>query len=93
MTSAQTVLLIIVLEHLMLLLKFLISAAIPDMPHHVEQELARIEYRRREVERLMTHQRVTELQSVSRMDSKDSISPPTQEIVTEDKQVQCEDLR
>ena len=37
MTSAQTVLLIIVLEHLMLLLKFLISAAIPDTPHHVAQ--------------------------------------------------------
>ena len=37
MTAAQTVLLIIVLEHLMLLLKFLISAAIPDTPHHVAQ--------------------------------------------------------
>ena len=37
MTSTQTIILIIVLEHIMLLLKFLISAAIPDMPHHVEQ--------------------------------------------------------
>jgi len=93
MTSTQTIILIIVLEHIMLLLKFLISAAIPDMPHHVEQELARIEYRRREVERLMSHQKVAELQSVSRMDSKDSISPPTLENpIMEDKQVQCQDL-
>ena len=62
MTPAQTVILIIVLEHVMLLLKFLISAAIPDIPHHVEMELARTEYKRREVERLITHQRVAELQ-------------------------------
>ena len=34
-TGAQTVILIIVLEHLMLLLKLVLSAAIPDVPHTV----------------------------------------------------------
>merc|ERR1719232_1545059 len=90
MTPAQTVILIIVLEHVMLLLKFLISAAIPDIPHHVEMELARTEYKRREVERLITHQRVAELQTCTRMDSKDSLSPPTSDPMVEDKQVQCD---
>lgn len=65
MTATQTVLLIIVLEHVMLVLKFLISTAIPDIPQHVEQELARIEFRRREVERSITHQRLTELQVIT----------------------------
>merc|ERR1719410_1301200 len=92
MTPAQTVILIIMLEHAMLVAKFLISAAIPDMPHAVETELARTEYRRREVERLITHQRVAELQTCTRMDSKDSLSPPTSDPVMEDKEVQCDDF-
>ena len=62
MTGAQTVLLIIGLEHVMLLLKLLISAAIPDVPQHVAQELAKVEYKRREVERLISNQRLAELQ-------------------------------
>ena len=41
--------------------QFLISAAIPDTPAAVELELARTEYRRREVERLVTTQRLQEL--------------------------------
>ena len=91
-TPTQTILLIIVLEHIMLVLKFLISTAIPDMPHQVEQELARIEYKRREVERSISQQRVQELQGSAgtRMNSKDSMSPP---IDCEDKQTQCDDFR
>ena len=57
----------------MLLLKLLISAAIPDIPHSVAQKLAKIEYKRREVERMMNKQRVMEIQG--RMDSKYTISP------------------
>jgi len=70
----------------MLLLKLLISAAIPDVPHSVAQKLAKIEYRRREVERLMNKQRVLEIQG--RMDSKDSISPVSADL--EDKETQYE---
>eukprot|EP00092_Neocalanus_flemingeri_P018086 GFUD01019574.1.p1 GENE.GFUD01019574.1~~GFUD01019574.1.p1 ORF type:complete len:732 (-),score=148.33 GFUD01019574.1:22-2217(-) len=85
-TGAQTVILIIVLEHIMLLVKLLISAAIPDIPHSVAQKLAKIEYKRREVERMMNKQRVMEIQG--RMDSKDSISPVSGDL--EDKETQCE---
>ena len=62
MTGAQTVLLIIGLEHVMLLLKLLISAAIPDIPQHVALELAKVEHNRREVDRLISQQRLAELQ-------------------------------
>ena len=70
----------------MLLLKLLISAAIPDIPHSVAQKLAKIEYKRREVERMMNKQRVMEIQG--RMDSKDSISPVSGDL--EDKETQYE---
>ena len=90
MTGAQTVLLIIALEHVMLLLKLIISAAIPDIPQHVAKELAKVEYARREVERLISKERVVELQSCARMDSKDSLSPPNTET---DKETQCDLLR
>ena len=38
-------------QHLMLLLKLLLDAAIPDTPHWVAQERAKMEHRRRLVER------------------------------------------
>ena len=87
MTGAQTVLLIIGLEHVMLLLKLLISAAIPDIPQHVALELAKVEHKRREVERLISQQRLAELQTCTRMDSKDSLSPP---VTDTDKETQCD---
>ena len=70
----------------MLMSKLLISAAIPDIPHSVAQKLAKTEYKRREVERMMNKQRVMEIQG--RMDSKDSISPVSGD--SEDKETQCE---
>lgn len=85
-TGAQTVILIIVLEHVMLLLKLLISAAIPDIPHSVAQKLAKVEFKRREIERTMNKQRIMEIQG--RMDSKDSLSPNNVDL--EDKETQCE---
>jgi anoctamin-8 len=50
-TGAQTVILIIVLEHLMLLVKLGISAAVPSVPHHVAVARARTEHRRQQLER------------------------------------------
>ena len=39
------------LQHLLLEAKFFISYAIPDTPHWVATEMAKIEYRRREIEK------------------------------------------
>ncbi len=49
--GTQTILLIIVLEHVMLLLKIWISYAIPDIPSWVATEMAKIEWKRREAEK------------------------------------------
>ena len=48
-TVGQTVVLIVVLEHLMLLVKLLIALAIPDVPSWVAAEMAKIEFERREI--------------------------------------------
>ena len=39
------------LQHVLLAVKFFISYAIPDTPHWVATEMAKIEYRRREIEK------------------------------------------
>lgn len=39
---------VVVLEHLALLVKYLIHAAIPDIPGWVAEEMAKLEYQRRE---------------------------------------------
>ena len=39
------------LQHVLLAVKFLISYAIPDTPHWVATEMAKIEFRRREIEK------------------------------------------
>ena len=38
-------------QHVLLAVKFFISYAIPDTPHWVATEMAKIEYRRREIEK------------------------------------------
>ncbi|XP_043212911.1 anoctamin-8-like isoform X1 [Amphibalanus amphitrite] len=48
-STTQTVLLIIVLEHVLLLLKLLLSYAIPDTPAWLQTEIAKIEFNRREL--------------------------------------------
>jgi len=50
-TSTQTIILVVILEHIMILLKVAIAYAIPDVPVWVETEMAKIEYRRRETEK------------------------------------------
>ena len=52
MNGTQTVLVIIGLEHVMLMLKLLLHYAIPDIPSWVATEMAKIEWRRREAEKL-----------------------------------------
>ncbi|XP_047117535.1 anoctamin-8 [Schistocerca piceifrons] len=48
MSTTQTILLIVALEHIMLILRFLISCAIPDVPEWVATEMAKVEFARRE---------------------------------------------
>ncbi|XP_037079887.1 anoctamin-8-like [Pollicipes pollicipes] len=48
-STTQTVLLVIVLEHALLLLKLLVAYAIPDTPAWLQAEIAKIEFNRREV--------------------------------------------
>ncbi|XP_059479643.1 anoctamin-8 isoform X1 [Neocloeon triangulifer] len=48
MSTTQTILLIVILEHIMLSLRFIISYAIPDLPSWVATEMAKAEFARRE---------------------------------------------
>ncbi|KAK3856827.1 hypothetical protein Pcinc_036878, partial [Petrolisthes cinctipes] len=54
MSTTQTVLLIIVLEHAMIALKYGISYAIPDIPEWVATEIAKVEFQRREALRRLS---------------------------------------
>lgn len=48
MTATQTILLIVVLEHVMLCIRFLITCAIPELPNWLATEMAKVEFARRE---------------------------------------------
>lgn len=52
MTATQTVLLIVVLEHIMLCIRFLITVAIPELPNWLATEMAKVEFARREAGRI-----------------------------------------
>jgi anoctamin-8 len=52
MTATQTILLIVALEHIMLVIRFIITCAIPDIPAWLATEMAKIEWARREASRL-----------------------------------------
>ncbi|XP_063887556.1 anoctamin-8-like isoform X4 [Scylla paramamosain] len=54
MSTAQTILLIVVLEHAMIALKYGISYAIPDIPDWVATEMAKVEFQRREALRRLS---------------------------------------
>ncbi|XP_075216238.1 anoctamin 8 white walker [Lycorma delicatula] len=55
MSTTQTILFIVALEHVMLILRFLVTSAIPDLPDWVATEMAKVEFARREaVRRLST---------------------------------------
>lgn len=48
MSTTQTILLIVALEHVMLILRYLISNSIPDLPEWVATEMAKVEFARRQ---------------------------------------------
>ncbi|XP_031564579.1 anoctamin-8-like [Actinia tenebrosa] len=48
MTTAETILLIVFLEHLVIGIKVAVAYAIPDIPEWVETEIAKVEFKRRE---------------------------------------------
>ncbi|KAJ8983111.1 hypothetical protein NQ317_001855 [Molorchus minor] len=54
MTATQTILLIVALEHIMLIIRFIITCAIPDIPGWLATEMAKIEWARREASRTAT---------------------------------------
>ncbi|KAL3287914.1 hypothetical protein HHI36_002370 [Cryptolaemus montrouzieri] len=54
MSATQTILLIVALEHIMLVIRFIITCAIPDIPGWLATEMAKIEWARREASRSTT---------------------------------------
>lgn len=52
MTATQTILLIVVLEHIMLCIRFVITCAIPELPNWLATEMAKVEFARREAGRV-----------------------------------------
>lgn len=44
----ETIIIVVIVEHLLLLLKFAIAFAIPDVPHWVQIEMGKAEFQRRE---------------------------------------------
>lgn len=48
----ETLALVVLVEHLLLLLKSAIAFAIPDVPHWVQTEMAKVEFQRREAARV-----------------------------------------
>lgn len=48
MSTTQTILLIVALEHIMLILHYLISYSIPDVPEWIATEIAKVEFARRQ---------------------------------------------
>ncbi|XP_067127758.1 anoctamin-8 isoform X1 [Centruroides vittatus] len=65
LSSSGTILLIIVLEHVILFLKFGIAYAIPDVPQWVATEMAKIEFHRREAAKQMQCSKLTTKQNRS----------------------------
>ncbi|KAG7189856.1 hypothetical protein KM043_017506 [Ampulex compressa] len=54
MSATQTILLIVALEHIMLAIRFVIICVIPDIPHWVATEMAKVEFLRREAVRRLS---------------------------------------
>lgn len=61
MSTTQTILLIVALEHIMLILRFLISYSIPDLPDWVATEMAKREFARREAVRKFSNSSTQDL--------------------------------
>ncbi|XP_055799710.1 anoctamin-8 isoform X3 [Salvelinus fontinalis] len=57
---------IVILEHFAILLKYIIHVAIPDIPSWVGEEMAKLEYQRREAFKLLQSDPVTQSETVNR---------------------------
>ncbi|CAG9859654.1 unnamed protein product [Phyllotreta striolata] len=74
MTATQTILLIVALEHIMLVIRFIITCAIPDIPGWLATEMAKIEWARREASRITTNTPSPE-EITSKLIGRFSVSP------------------
>ncbi|XP_019880243.2 anoctamin-8 isoform X2 [Aethina tumida] len=74
MTATQTILLIVALEHIMLVIRFIITCAIPDIPGWLATEMAKIEWARREASR-MTNATPSPEEFSSKLIGRFSVSP------------------
>ncbi|XP_067003783.2 anoctamin-10 [Anabrus simplex] len=70
MSTTQTILLIVALEHIMLIVRFVISCAIPDVPDWVATEMAKVEFSRREACRRLSS-------TTASSPAPDPVAPPT----------------
>ncbi|CAH8477108.1 unnamed protein product [Dicrocoelium dendriticum] len=60
MSTAQSILLLVVVEHCIYVLYYTLSSLIPDTPSSVMQQLAVLEYRRREALRTLERESMRE---------------------------------
>uniref|UniRef100_A0A6P7G5P8 Anoctamin n=1 Tax=Diabrotica virgifera virgifera TaxID=50390 RepID=A0A6P7G5P8_DIAVI len=74
MTATQTILLIVALEHIMLVIRFIITCAIPDIPGWLATEMAKIEWARREASRMSNNTPSPE-ENTSKLIGRFSVSP------------------
>jgi anoctamin-8 len=75
MTATQTILLIVALEHIMLVIRFIITCAIPDIPAWLATEMAKIEWARREASRLGNTSTPSPEELSSKLIGRFSVSP------------------
>ncbi|GAB6032991.1 hypothetical protein CHUAL_012183 [Chamberlinius hualienensis] len=68
LSTTGTVILIVVLEHILLAIKFGLAFVIPDIPEWVATEMAKVEYRRREALREIDHKETFKLNRSSGID-------------------------
>ncbi|XP_050315766.1 anoctamin-8 isoform X2 [Anthonomus grandis grandis] len=75
MTATQTILLIVALEHIMLVIRFIITCAIPDIPGWLATEMAKIEWARRNASRVAYTNTPTPEETLHRTVGRFSVSP------------------
>lgn len=85
LTAAQTILLIVALEHIMLLLRSALTWLLPELPSQLAAEIARAEHCRREMQRNGTSPKQTpptppSSTSISQGNDEMGITPPDQDL-------------
>ncbi|KAL0278801.1 UNVERIFIED_CONTAM: hypothetical protein PYX00_000506 [Menopon gallinae] len=79
MSTTQTILLIVALEHIVLIVRFLISYSIPDLPEWVATEMAKVEFARREAVRRFSTTSTQELISTGLVIGRFVVSPASED--------------